>query len=112
MTSQLIINLSPIYNIIKVILTDNFNLIPIFSSVYFIVYYIFWGKFGSDLKYPDYYIKICCKIGILMSVLEIVVWVGYRHKVRGNWVEKNYDYLKKTETVETENNESDIKEKK
>ena len=104
MISQIIINIDPIIKIFKVIFTDNYTLIPILTAVYMIIYNLFWWRFGNGLNVPDFYVSVPSQIGILISLVEIIFWVGYRHKVKGHWYgddndaeSKNYDYVKKTE---------------
>ena len=111
MISQIIINIEPLINIIHVIFTDNYTIIPILTSIYMIIYNLFWWRFGIGLNVPDIFISIPCKIGVVISIIEIIFWVGYRHKVKGYWYgdennneSKNYDYLKKTEATEVQEN--------
>lgn len=105
--SQIIINIEPIIQIIKVIFTDNYTNIPILTSVYMIIYNYFWWRFANGLRVPDFYASVPSQIGILISIIEIIFWIGYRHKVKGHWYgddndneSKNYEYVKKTENVE------------
>ena len=107
MISQIIINIEPIVKIIKVIFTDNYTNIPILTSVYMIIYNYFWWRFANGLRVPDFYASVPSQIGILISIIEIIFWIGYRHKVKGHWYgddndneSKNYEYVKKTENVE------------
>ena len=107
MISQIIINIEPIIQIIKVIFTDNYTNIPILTSVYMIIYNYFWWRFANGLRFPDFYASVPSQIGILISLIEIIFWIGYRHKVKGHWYgddndneSKNYEYVKKTENVE------------
>ena len=79
--TTLIIFLSPIQILYKVFNDKNYNLIPVFSAWLYFFSCFFWLIYAIFIK--DFYLGFPHSLGILLSLVEILVYTNYRKKYLG-----------------------------
>ena len=120
--TSLIVFLSPIQLIIRVIKEKNYNLIPIYTAWVSLASTSCWVTYGAFIT--DLYVIFPNAIGILLAIIQIIVFLNYKRKYPGigdressstiDIVTTGNDEGKKEESSnikEDDENEKNIKEK-
>ena len=79
--STIIIFISPIQILYKVIKEKNYNIIPVFSAIIFLLTCLFWFVYAIFIK--DFYLAFPNVLGIVLSSVEIAVYINCKKRYPG-----------------------------
>ena len=79
--STVIIFISPIQILYKVIKEKNYNIIPVFSAIIFLLTCLFWFVYAIFIK--DFYLAFPNVLGIVVSSVEIAVYINCKRRYPG-----------------------------
>ena len=103
--SSFLVYLFTIYNIYKVVKQKNYNLIHIYNTIIHLLGSLCWCTYGIIDK--DYYIAIPYGIGVILCLIEIIIYKKYKRKYPS--IEKNINLIN-TIGIENIGNEENKKE--
>jgi len=77
----------PLENLKQVCKTGNYNLLPIVTIIITIVNTFCWMVYGIGTGYLQTWLPNT--LGLLLGFIEIGLWIYYRKKCGGHWVDPN-----------------------
>lgn len=79
--TTIIIFISPIQILYKVFKEKNYNIIPVFSAIIFLLACLFWFIYAIFIK--DFYLAFPNVLGIVLSSIEIAVYINCKRRYPG-----------------------------
>ena len=79
--TTIIIFISPIQILYKVFKEKNYNIIPVFSAIIFLLACLFWFVYAIFIK--DFYLAFPNALGIVLSAVEIAVYINCKRRYPG-----------------------------
>ena len=79
--TTIIIFLSPLQILYKVFKEKNYNIIPVFAAIIFLLACLFWFIYAIFIK--DFYLAFPNALGIILSSVEIAVYINCKRKYPG-----------------------------
>ena len=79
--TTIIIFISPIQILYKVFKEKNYNIIPVFSAIIYLLTCLFWFVYAIFIK--DFYLAFPNLLGIILSVVEIAVYINCKRRYPG-----------------------------
>ena len=79
--TTIIIFISPIQILYKVFKEKNYNIIPVFSAIIYLLTCLFWFVYAIFIK--DFYLAFPNLLGIILSAVEIAVYINCKRRYPG-----------------------------
>jgi len=79
--TTIIIFISPIQILYKVFKEKNYNIIPVFAAIIFLLACLFWFIYAIFIK--DFYLAFPNALGIILSSVEIAVYINCKRRYPG-----------------------------